>query len=177
MEEVYKTIKGFENYEISNLGNCRNKKTNYILKPLPMKLGYNQYSLSYTGDNNKKKYVHQYQHRLIAIYHIENPFNKTDVDHIDGNPSNNDIKNLRWATKNENLSNQKKQHNKTSKYMGVSFDKSRNKWSSKIEVNKIIKYIGRFATEEEAGKARDDFIINNNLTEFFKLNFNTSIKI
>jgi len=170
MEEQYKTIEGFEDYEISNFGNCRNKSTSRILKPRPMKMGYNQYHLSHTTEDGKRKQVNQYQHRLIAIYHIENPLNKPDIDHIDGNPANNDISNLRWATKNENLSNQKKANGKTSIYKGVHYDKARNKWTARIEVNKIVKHIGRFNTEEEAGLARDAYILEHNLEEFFKLN-------
>lgn len=170
MEEQYKTIENFENYEISNFGNCRNKSTGQILKPRPMKIGYNQFSLSYTTEDGKRKQINKYQHRLIAIYHIENLLNKPDIDHIDGNPTNNDISNLRWATKNENLSNQKKAKGKTSIYKGVYFDKRRNKWEANIEVNKNKKYLGRFNTEKEAAIARNAYILECNLGEFFKLN-------
>ena len=41
-------------------------------------------------------------HRLIAKTFLENPFNKSDVNHIDGNKLNNEISNLEWATKSEN---------------------------------------------------------------------------
>ena len=44
-------------------------------------------------------------HRLVAYAFIPNPQNKPQIDHIDGNPSNNIVKNLRWATAKENVNN------------------------------------------------------------------------
>lgn len=168
--EIFKQIFEYTDYEISNFGNCRNIKTGRILKPIKMKIGYYQYSLSRTNEDNKRIQEHQYQHRLIAKYHIPNPDNKTDIDHMDGNPSNNDINNLRWVSKSENMRNQKKTKNKkSSNYIGVYFCKEKQKWRSKIEVNKICKYIGTFITEEEAVIARNMYIINHNLEEFFKI--------
>lgn len=46
-------------------------------------------------------------HRLIAETFIENPENKPTVDHIDGNPKNNNLDNLRWATYKEQMNNRK----------------------------------------------------------------------
>jgi hypothetical protein len=42
-------------------------------------------------------------HRLVALAFIPNPDNKPEVNHIDGNPSNNHISNLEWVTASENL--------------------------------------------------------------------------
>lgn len=45
-------------------------------------------------------------HRLVAEAFIPNPYNKPTVDHIDRNPQNNHVENLRWATYREQSKNQ-----------------------------------------------------------------------
>lgn len=45
----------------------------------------------------------QYVHRLVALAYIPNPKNLPEVNHIDGNPYNNDVGNLEWATYSGNL--------------------------------------------------------------------------
>lgn len=54
----------------------------------------------------------------------------------------------------QNMMNSKKQVNTSSKYKGVSFVKSRNKWIASICVDGIDKNLGRYNTEAEAVKAR-----------------------
>ena len=94
--EVWKKIEGFENYEVSNYGNVRNIKTNRVLKPDDLR-GYKKVLL-YNNGFKKKFQIH----RLVAICFIENKQNKPCVNHIDGNPSNNNVKNLEWCTYSEN---------------------------------------------------------------------------
>ena len=68
-----------------------------IMKKASDKQGYQIISLS----KNKKRKTYRV-HRLIAKTFIENPQNKKEVNHIDGNKSNNCISNLEWCTRSEN---------------------------------------------------------------------------
>lgn len=83
-------------------------------------------------------------HRLIWIMH--NGITDLDIDHIDHNPSNNNIKNLRLVTHKQNCQNRKLRKDNTSGFNGVMFNKSKNKW----EVYLSQEYIGAYLTKDEA---------------------------
>jgi hypothetical protein len=95
-KEVWLPIKDFDNYEISSLGKVRNINTDRILK-LTKKGGYMFIGLS---SISKKKSIAV--HRLVALAFIENPENKSQVNHKDKNRSNNNVSNLEWSTALEN---------------------------------------------------------------------------
>jgi hypothetical protein len=75
-----------------------------------------------------------------------------EVDHIDGNKSNNKIENLRGVTKSQNGWNTKKRKTNTSGCKNVYWDKRTNKWLVSFAINKIKKYYGRFIDKNEAIK-------------------------
>lgn len=102
------------------------------------------------------KHYFQYMHHLILK--IKNAkFYKIETDHIDRNGLNNQKHNLRICTKSQNLMNMKSNRNKTSIYKGVFWDKSRNKFQSKIMCNNKSIYIGRFISEIDAAKLYDQY--------------------
>ena len=78
------------------------------------------------------------------------------VDHIDNVKTNNVLFNIQIITGRENTSKDKK--NCSSKYTGVSWDKSRNKWVSNIRINGLKKNLGRFTDEIEAAKYYQDVL-------------------
>lgn len=93
-----KKIKGYNDYLIDKNGNIFNIKLNrFIVQNISHK-GYHRVNL------NKNKYKRQYQlHRLVALIFIPNLENKPQVNHIDGNKSNNNVSNLEWVTGSENV--------------------------------------------------------------------------
>ncbi len=76
-----------------------------------------------------------------------------EIDHIDGNRSNNRIDNLRVATRAENNRNTSSRKLSSSKFLGVSWDRAGSKWRADIKIGGKAKYLGRFESEAEAARA------------------------
>lgn len=103
-------------YEVSNLGRIKslkwrgngkrigygglNKSTEYMSK-----------DLLYTDENGNKKRKTYHVHRLVAIMFIPNLYNKSFVDHMDTDKTNNRVNNLRWVTPKENMNNDETKNN------------------------------------------------------------------
>lgn len=116
MEEIWKDIPGYEGYyQASNLGRIKsidrittavsswndvviNRHYKGIIKKITLKsIGYQQVTLAKEG-----KHKRELVHRIVALAFIDNPLNKPEINHIDGNKSNNAVDNLEWATSSEN---------------------------------------------------------------------------
>lgn len=100
--EIWKDIKGYENkYQVSNLGRIKSltKCGEKILKHLKNNKGYMRVNLYI---NSKRSVL--LIHRLMAETFIPNPNQYEFVHHIDGDPTNNSIKNLEWMDKKEHQS-------------------------------------------------------------------------
>jgi len=145
--EEWRTCTVNELYEVSNIGNIRNKKTRRILKQ-----AFNGY---YYFVNLSKNGVYKATliHRLVALAFIPNLENKPCVDHIEKPTSNNTVSNLRWATVEENRRNSCISKNNTSSYKGVSLDKKTGKYRAQIRINGKGTYLGSFTTALEASEA------------------------
>lgn len=100
--------------------------------------------------NSKAKITTVYFHRELLNYP------SLTIDHINGNTLDNRLKNLRLATHSQNRCNQQKRRiNNTSGYVGVTKNKSKNKWDATVWYNYKNYYVGSYATREEAAMARN----------------------
>lgn len=92
-------------------------------------------------------------HRVI--WALEKGYWAETVDHIDRNRSNNRLYNLREVTRSQNSANTVSRKGSYSKYIGVCWDKERQKWHASVTKNGTKIHAGRFLTETEAAIARD----------------------
>ena len=96
-------IQGFENYEVDELGQIwslpkKTRKGVRMIKALKHpKTGYMYVDLC--KDGKVKKFT---IHRLVALNLIPNPENKDQVNHINGDKTDNRVENLEWNTRSEN---------------------------------------------------------------------------
>lgn len=97
----WKTIPGWEKYEISDEGIVRNKVSG---------LEVSQWNHTGKGTTYKRvtlrdkgKRWNPRVHRLVALAFVPNPNNENEVDHIDGNSFNNNASNLEWVHGKENI--------------------------------------------------------------------------
>lgn len=145
--EVWKKIKEFENYEISNLGRVKSINKEIILKH---RLSKNNYFIINLYKNKKRetKYIHQ----LVAISFLNHiPCgHKLVVNHKNFIRTDNRVENLEIITQRENSN--KKHLKSVSKYTGVSKSSNTNKFESRIVINGKLKYLGIFDNEIEANK-------------------------
>ena len=129
--EIWKDISEF-NYQVSDMGNVKNKKSGRILKMSIDKNGYKIFTLGLNGKQFNKKL-----HRVVAEMFIPNIENKPQVNHIDGDKSNNVVYNLEWVTNIENETHAYKIGLKKS----IGIDNPNYKHGRRIGINKKIKKI------------------------------------
>lgn len=91
----WRKIAGRQNYSVNDCGDIRNDKTGRILKLHLGTAGYYQVMLG-------RKTVPLYVHRLVASAFLDNPSNLPQVDHINGDKTDNRAENLRWVSVSEN---------------------------------------------------------------------------
>ena len=157
---MWKDVIGYEGiYQVSSEGKVRSvdrwvtykddKKVFYYGKELVFSdnnSGYKKVILS-----RNQKHDRRYVHRLVAEHFLENKENKPQVNHKDGNPSNNNISNLEWVTSAENIKhsfdilNRKgtmkgefgKEHNRSKGYIQISMNNEEIKrWASSYEIER-----------------------------------------
>lgn len=96
---MWKDIKGYEGrYQVNTQGQIKSLRRNIIMSLL---LGGNGYYK--VGLRNSSGKVRHIVHRIVAETFIDNPHQKPQVNHIDGNKLNNNVCNLEWVTASENI--------------------------------------------------------------------------
>lgn len=94
----WKRCKNFDVYEVSDEGEVRNRRTGRTMKTFINEKGYKTVQLH----NNGRPYTKAI-HRLVAETFYDVNYENFEVNHIDGNKLNNNIANLEWCTKQENI--------------------------------------------------------------------------
>ena len=141
---MFSPVSGFPNYIINDNGVIYSQKGE--MKQQIKTNGYKRIELSNKGQ--KKFYIH----RLVYQHFGKNWNPELTVDHIDGNPLNNHISNLRMATQQEQNFNTKVRKSK----LGVKgVRKMGKKYSTEIRINGKITHLGTFETIEEAKEVHD----------------------
>lgn len=99
--------------------------------------------------------VNYFAHRILWALHY-GVWPTQTIDHINGNPSDNSISNLREVSHAENLKNQKIAANNTSGVIGVLWHRRDQKWYAQIKVAKKRIFLGYFGSIADAIIARRD---------------------
>jgi len=157
-------IINYPNYIIYKDGQIFNKKKTKFIKNTihtrkDRKEDYKYYKCTLRND---KVYKHFFVHRLLVQHFKPDEWNpELHVDHIDRNPLNNNLDNLRCVTNLENHQNLSKFKNNTSGVPNISFRKNRNKWRYAKTINNKC-FEKTFDTLEEATIFKKKYELENN---------------
>jgi hypothetical protein len=184
---IWKDIPEFEGlYQVSNTGLIKSVERYVVNTKSSVRKIKEKIKAAHTTSIVDYLYVPLYKnnqgknvavHRAVALAFINNPNNKPQVNHIDGNKQNNNVYNLEWVTVSENHLHAFKtglrdkevnrvqmlgtKFNSVSKFHNVSWDKSRQKWVGSVKHHGKALGSKRFNTEIEAAifvnKLLDDF--------------------
>lgn len=117
MTEIWCEIPHYSLYEVSTWGNIRNKNTKLVKSFDIEKLKESKTRMRVYILNDEQIMKNHYLHRLVAQTFIENPLQLKEVNHKDGNPYNNEVSNLEWISREENMKHFHDNHKYEKKYM------------------------------------------------------------
>jgi hypothetical protein len=150
--EEWKPVAGFPGYRVSSMGRVeslsyRGTGVARLMNPTIHDFGYRYYRLN--GG------ARRYAHRLVAEAFLPNPDGLPQVDHINRNPADDRLSNLRWVSCSTNALNTKQRASKT----GERNIKQRpDGFAVHIQRNNQLVFRKWFKTLAEAVKARDEFL-------------------
>jgi hypothetical protein len=169
-EEIWKDVVGYEGmYQVSNLGRVKSLEREYFnghgYFPVKERILSGRISNKYVyvqlSNGDKKNYS---IHRLKAIAFIPNPENKPQVNHRDGNKSNNGYNidgkdNLEWATRSENMRHSYRELGQRPPTLGK-FGKDNHSSKAVIQSTKsgeiIAEYVSGFEAKNKTGISNSD---------------------
>ena len=153
INECWRSIDGYINYQVSNTGKVRNISTREFLSDKRFDGGGYVCVALYQEGVRKEHAVH----RLVADHFIPKPESdeRLVVDHINQDKTNNSVSNLMWKTDRQNMWNRNKINKSTSsRYIGVSFKTQCQKRQALIRQNDgRKKHLGSFQHEKDAARA------------------------
>lgn len=94
-----------------------------------------------------------YRAHRLAWFHVHGAWPSNEIDHVNGNPADNRLSNLREASHQQNMANRKRAKHNASGVKGVYFNKQCGKWRASIRVDGRNRHIGHFADKHAAGQA------------------------
>ena len=117
--------------------------------------GYLRALYSYYYDDKGKRHNHYIlMHRLLLD--ADNTHKDKEIDHINGNPWDNRLCNLRFVTHSQNIQNEKLLRSNTTGHKGVYWNKLEKKWKAAITASGNVIHLGTFYTYDEAVIAREN---------------------
>jgi len=141
-----KTIKGYDGYTFTKDGKVYSNRTGIKkeIKGAYDKDGY----LKITLVDKDKKFKYFRKHRLIAWAFLG--YSELQVNHKDGNKTNNHIDNLEYVTQTENQCHRRLREGRD---VGVCWAKKEKKWRAYIQHNKNWEHLGFYDDKKEAKQA------------------------
>jgi hypothetical protein len=147
-EEVWKDVKGYEGiYQVSNFGNVKSLGNEFtrkerFLKLSPQSKGYLTVVLQ---KNATRKMI--LVHRIVAEYFLSNPLNKSQINHINGDKTDNKVENLEWVSHRENLDHAIKNN------LTLKGEKNRNSKLKDVDIIKIHSLLQKGTTTKELSES------------------------
>jgi len=142
-------ILGLEGYLVDTDGGVYSKRYGRKLRAHINHKGYLVYWL-YFGEGRRRSVS---AHRAVALTYIDNPDNNPQVNHKDGDKTNNNVSNLEWCTNTEN-----KQHAVTNKLVArnVNGNKNGNLQGERIHTSKLTEHEVSLLRCEDAAVRKPD---------------------